>query len=453
MIPLVPIVILLCFLGIILSVLNWRNRKLYKKITLWAICSTIIFYILAVVITDSNLYSRIRLNARCNDIKLTYKWKFKTKTVFSWYGLLACAPLGRPYPDKILFSKENATILFQTDNYAYAINKNNGKKRWIRKIGKNSWAGVHPALFEDKVIFATAEPSNENDYKLKNVLIQCLSIKDGKTIWTKIIEVRFEGYEGDAIYIVTVNDKILVSFYNSEGSNIYMLNGYTGEIIWERRIDGRIVAMPAFDVKRLFVAIGEAASQKFQPKIVAIDIVKGDMVWERKTNNDPTGISISNNYGVYLTENEHKRAENYIECIDLENGNMIWSKKISDSGDRYLPSPVIKSDVVYASIDNGEIVAYDLLNGKNIWESVPTKWGSKSNLIVNENVIFSGVGPRLRIFDKNNGKMLAAINLEKIRSVGLFLDTYEIEDLILSDNTVYFACSDGGIYALDYTKG
>ena len=267
-----------------------------------------------------------------------------------------------------------------------------------------------------------------------------------------MIKIRFgHGYE--SIYINTVNDKIIVCVNNSENNNIYMLDGNTGEVIWEKRIGGCIVATPVFDGKRIFLSIGEIEFKKFQPKIVAVDTVKGDIIWERKINNDPAGISISNNRGVYMIENKHKKAENRIECIEIDSGDTIWSNKISDSSDYYLPPPVINSNVVYADVDNGEIAAYNLLDGKIIWESTPTKWGSKSNLIVDGNVIFSGVGPRLRIFDKDNGKMLAAINLEKIRSVGLFLDTYEIKDLILSDNTVYFASSDGGIYALDYTKG
>ncbi|MFH1441304.1 MAG: PQQ-binding-like beta-propeller repeat protein [Candidatus Omnitrophota bacterium] len=447
---------------IFISVKFWKARKIRNKKLSLLTCCFIALYAFVIIITDSNVFIREKLNVSGDGVKLTCKWRFKTETMFNWFAALAFRPLGRAAADKILISNKEKMILFQAGKFAYAINRDNGKKIWQKKIGEYNLSVVYPVLFDDKVVFAASELEKEDDIYTNKISFFCLSVKDGKEIWKKVVNViRVVGGE-DNVFITAVNNNIILALQSIRSNNLYMLDGCSGNIIWENKLKGLIVASPSSDGSNLFVPIGESDNKQLSSKIFAINLKKGDVLWEKKTNNDPTGISIFNGYGVYLTENKHKKSENYLECVDLNTGKTVWSNKLFISILDYLPPPFIENGKIYFYANKGNIMAVEVLTGKQIWESLPfghlgggSKFkvygGRKSNLIAYNNIILGSIEFNMGIIDKISGKILCVMDLNSFRSLGLYLDSCFITDMDLFGDMLYFAASDGCIYALNIT--
>lgn len=112
-------------------------------------------------------------------------------------------------------------------------------------------------------------------------------------------------------------------------------------------------------------------------------------------------------------------ANDLIFCLDPKSGDLFWqgsypAEAINSHGAGTRATPFIEDDRVYTFGRSGDLVCWNLLDGKQIWKAnvnaqggeEPT-WGhSSSPLIVGEHIIVQG-GGKIQIigFDKNTGKV------------------------------------------------
>lgn len=107
-------------------------------------------------------------------------------------------------------------------------------------------------------------------------------------------------------------------------------------------------------------------------------------------------------------------------CINSENGKLIWSGKYeAEAGTSHGPgaraTPAIDSDRIYTFGRSGDLVCWQLLDGKILWRkntkdegAEEPQWGcSSSPLVLDNKVIVQGGDKALVIaYDKNTGNVL-----------------------------------------------
>lgn len=107
-------------------------------------------------------------------------------------------------------------------------------------------------------------------------------------------------------------------------------------------------------------------------------------------------------------------------CINADNGKLIWSGKYtSEAGTSHGPgsraTPAIDGDLVYTFGRSGDLVCWQLMDGKMLWRknikdegAEEPQWGcSSSPLILDNKVIVQGGGKALVVaYDKNTGNVL-----------------------------------------------
>ncbi|TXJ08831.1 MAG: outer membrane protein assembly factor BamB [Acinetobacter sp.] len=308
--------------------------------------------------------------------------------------------------------------LDQHDGVYYSIDPDgeviafNGKsKLWKARPAKTLSAGVSVA--EGVAIVANQKGQ-----------LFALDAKTGQLLWQQqlIASVLSPSLIQQGRVVTIAND-----------GTVYAHDVHSGQLIWTFRIPDtsfgvRGYAAPSVIDERT-VAI--AASNAY---VYALDIITGASRWQRRVAvNDGRGdirrlVDIDGAPVVIGSKMISVSYQGQVTVLDVSNQKVLWSENASS-----LKSPAVDNQAVYVANANGHLVAYDLYNGRKLWENDELAYRTLSNPMIFGQVLvvgdYQGV---LHVIDPTTGRITGR---EKVSG--------GVRTLRVEDNLLYVATSKG----------
>ncbi|MCP5101423.1 MAG: PQQ-binding-like beta-propeller repeat protein [Chloroflexi bacterium] len=343
--------------------------------------------------------------------------------------LVACAKSEVVVPPPTPTS--NLHPLVETEPETEAPISNMAQVIW--KVALSGAINVPPAIDKDHVIVATADGQ-----------VHGIDADSGTKAWqfspdSKLWDASLR--VGDGIACVGL-----------QGYQITCLEAATGTPRWTTEIDLEMQSRPALEDNVLYVPtthVGTGLENNYegQARLVAIDAISGDLLWEATTNNyilrRPIVIGdLVIVGGTYLvTENEENNPTR-IYAFNKSSGEEQWRYESEDGLIRWLAA----TEKVVAFSGSSEIVhGLAPATGELIWSFGPSYWMQFPTMA--DGKLFLGSGDeRFHALDESSGTHLweQSIDLDSLSQIGR---------PILQDDIILFNAVSGDIYGLRIEDG
>jgi len=191
-------------------------------------------------------------------------------------------------------------------------------------------------------------------------------------------------------------------FIGSENGDVYALNAESGEIDWQGKVKGEVIAAPAIDSGILVVNTASGVMKAFNAS-------NGKDEWKIEQDVPPLtlrGVSAPaiSSGGVLVGS-----ADGTLGVYLLDSGQQGWSLEVGEaSGSTELErvidvdsAPLIYGDKVYSISSKGHLIAVDLRSGRMVWER---QYSSYRQLEISGNTIFlTDLKGHVYAVDRQNG--------------------------------------------------
>ena len=252
----------------------------------------------------------------------------------------------------VLQLANNNKFLIVADSIAkyYKVNLENGNLVW----SKNNLAPFNSQIkiYEDK--FFIVDLSNT---------LRCFSLKTGDELWnikTEDTLIRSQ----KKLSMVIINDNI---YFNNSIGDITAVDIKKGEMIWQLPTQSSLIYESAFSLKTSDLVSDEKSLffSNNKNQFFSVDIATGSFNWKNKINSDLRStlidnyiISISIDGYLIITE---KKSGNILRVTDVfQNFNLKKRKKMQPVGF------VVGLNNIYLTTSNGRISIIDITSGKTI---------------------------------------------------------------------------------------
>jgi outer membrane protein assembly factor BamB len=257
-------------------------------------------------------------------------------------------------------------------------------------------------------------------------------------------------------------------FWGSADSTLYAIDKSTGTLKWKFRAEDIIHATPEIDGDTLYVG-------DFKGNLFALNINDGKQIWSFKTVGDryfpngeiQKGVAVDKS-AVYFGSRDYN-----VYALDKKSGRALWNLK---EGSWVISTPAIHNKTIfYGTSDTHEFVCSDKFTGEVKWR-IPLPMRVYGSAVIYDNWVFFGCFDGvLRGADISTGEVVfkystkgSSENYSNVYGTdGKFKSGFELygrdyieaERLIhtlgsilstpvITDNTIYFGSSDGGVYAV-----
>jgi len=320
---------------------------------------------------------------------------------------------------------ENIIYIGCDDCFFYAIDKNNGAVLWkfnARQIVRSS-----ALVTSDTVYFSD----------FKNYLY-ALDKKNGELKWEKnlyehsktVMDPVKNGYD-DYLPSPVIYKNLIITCSFDPVHPLFAFDEKTGKEKWVLKLKSGDIFFSSPAVFGDMVYIGGMTEG-----ILAVNALKGTVVWDYKMDNYPVRYSaaIGNDGTVYFgTKNRDFIA------FDGKTGELMWRMPVSR--DTWLiGNPVIAGDTVFiGSSKDKKLFALDAANGETRWAFEADGW-VYSSCIYAQGTVYAG----------SHDKNLYAIDAKSGKEIW----KYSFDDIIYSsplveNGIIYVAVNDGNIFALN----
>lgn len=261
----------------------------------------------------------------------------------------------------VLVSTNKATIL--------AFDKSNGNLRWQAKVPSRIAA---PANGADGVVLVHTIDGT----------ISAFNAQNGESLWqveqsTPSLSLHFGS-------MPVVSGKTVITGLSN--GKVVAINLHNGMIEWERALAvprGRSELQRMVDIVADPIVIGQTVyAINYQGKLAALNVMTGEMMWERELSSYQN--MISSEKALYLTDTDHN-----LWAIDRHNGMTLWKQNALK--ERYITGPALVNDVLavadregylhFVNQENGQLLGREKINGKIV--QMPTAFADK--LLVSTN--------------------------------------------------------------------
>lgn len=221
--------------------------------------------------------------------------------------------------------------------------------------------------------------------------VVALALENGKEIWSADLS-NIKGERGffDSRRPALLNGGPIAGikkiFIGSENGDVFALNAESGEIDWQGKVKGEVIAAPAIDAGILVVNTASGV-------IKAFNASNGQDEWQIEqavpalTLRGVSTPAISSG-GVIVGS-----ADGTLNVYILENGQQGWTAEIGEAGgstqlERVIDvdsTPLIYGDRIYSISVKGHLTSVDLRTGRVLWER---QYSSYRQLAVSGNTLF-----------------------------------------------------------------
>ncbi|RUO32766.1 outer membrane protein assembly factor BamB [Aliidiomarina sanyensis] len=247
--------------------------------------------------------------------------------------------------------------------------------------------------------------------------IVALNVENGREVWSKHVGGRqplfgryFAG-EPARLSGLTVAGSML--FVGSENGLVYAFNREDGELLWEQKVPGEVLAPPAVGEGRVVVHLGSG-------NVVALRASTGEQLWIHEEEVSLLSLRGTSPLAIQSGGVIFGSATGKAVVLILESGMLAWEERVTvPSGSTDLErvvdidgAPLVAGTTVYMSAYNGDLVALDLRSGEVLWRR---EYGSWRGPVMSANrIILVNQQSHVISVDRSNG-------LEQWRNSDLFL--------------------------------
>jgi len=258
------------------------------------------------------------------------------------------------------------------DGALFALNLKDGKQVWKSTI--ESGFVSSPAYRDGRIYLG--------DY---DGVFYCFHAKDGKLLWQ---------YETGAEVNSSANfykDNVLVG---SQDATLYCLAAKDGGLVWKHEIADQIRCSPTVVGDRTFVAGCDA-------KLHIIDLLKGEKIKEVELDG-PTGSTpaVHGNNVYFGTEGAS------VFSINFKEAKVDWQYTNEASTLPYRSSVAIHDGIVIIGGQNRFVQAFQISDGKEIWQKQIRGRVEASPVVVGKRVFVAGSNGRITAFEYKTGKQV-----------------------------------------------
>ena len=230
--------------------------------------------------------------------------------------------------------------------------KFNAKASWSAQVGDGVgefYNKLSPVSYDGKIFAADS-----------NGLVKAFDSKTGKELWNTSVGSELFGGVSAGNNIVAVG---------STDAEVIVLDSNTGNEKWRNLVSSEIVSAPA-------IGGGKILTRTVDGKLFAMDVLTGERSWLYDRSVPALTLrgtsSVIIDRGVAVTG----FANGKIAVFLLESGRAIWEKSVAKSSgyselDRVVDAdatPILLNEVIYAVTFKGNIGAFDLVDGKTLWQ-------------------------------------------------------------------------------------
>jgi len=281
--------------------------------------------------------------------------------VKAWRGLgLACL-LASLSACSLFNSEEDVVQMAPVPEFS---NQFTVAEQWQARVGKgveDYFSTLSPVVAYD-TIFAAARFGE----------VEALSL-DGKRLWKQDLSDvesnnRFSGNTSNARIsggLVAAYQRV---YLGTENADVFALSADTGEIVWQAKVAGEVLAAPAVEDSIVVVITSNG-------HLVALDAHSGEQRWDIKID-QPT-LSLRSKAPPIISSGAVVlgRSDGKVGLYLLNNGQLLFESKLaqpkgSTEIDRIVDvdsKPVLIGSQLYAVAYNGNLVSVNLRNGEEAW--------------------------------------------------------------------------------------
>ena len=250
---------------------------------------------------------------------------------------------------------------------------------WTKSVGNgigDYFSQLRPAVDEKSVYVAA-----------RNGVVKAFSINNGKLLWKANLNT-------DASSLLNVSPRISggvglgdnTLFIGTENADVFALDASNGNVKWSTTVSGEVLAQPVYDNKLVVIHTSRG-------DLIALNSDNGEQVWN--LSNSQPKLTLRGNATPTTAQGGivYGRSDGYIAVALLMTGQQGWQLPIArpygaTELERLVDvdmAPVVLNNIVYALAYNGNLVAIELLTGREIWSK---KYSGFSNLTVSGQDIF-----------------------------------------------------------------
>ena len=221
------------------------------------------------------------------------------------------------------------------------LNADTGDPLWVSDAGEYMWGDVR--CLAGKVFSV-------------NGRLYCMDADTGETIWSYgnankngEISERFS-ITGERVVCVRSSSA------EGEGRRLFCLDVETGDLLWEHG---------DWSLEYVFygpVASGDHICLKTGGELRTYDLTSGQLLWTY-----PTPFNCGDTPFIYQEKVFTNSGDNQFVMLDLVTGQEIW--RVDHIGTSTIRSgdPVVMDGILYFTLDEGYVMALDVLSGSIIW--------------------------------------------------------------------------------------
>ncbi len=310
---------------------------------------------------------------------------------------------------------EGLVYLGTEESRFFCLDLKDGKRRWEFK-SEGPVTGP-AAVIDDSVVFGC-----QNGY------LYALDKNTGKERWRFETDDKIEG----GVNALEVKDPAsgemqMRLFFGSYDNHLYALNAATGKLIWKYETDNYLVATPS-------VVVGDNPSVIVGGCDGLLHVISA--ATGKELRNFEVGAYIPNSAGVRdgIAYVSHFGGE--IAAYDVDAGEEVW-KVVAGSGVELYASPAVTRDRVYVGARDKTLRCLNRMDGKEIWRFTSRRDMDSSVVVCDSALYVGGMDGRLYAMDPETGEELWSYE------VGAQLSASPA----ISNGTLVISSEDGVVYA------
>jgi outer membrane protein assembly factor BamB len=262
----------------------------------------------------------------------------------------------------------NTVYVTSGDGRLYALNKNNGTKKWEFRVPDFYSIASSPIVSNDTAYFGS-----------RDGYLYAINSNTGKMRW------RFKTGGGiDTSPIITGN----TLFFGSFDGYFYAVNTLTGKERWKYQTGDKIIGSPAEQDGIVFFGSRDSFVYALQTKT-------GKLLWKVKTNGPiETPPTITDNSIVIVNTN------NTLYSLNIKTGKQIWEKPFKSEA---YTAASYKDATLYIGSSDNHLYALRKNDGKELWKYHSDGSIASATSLIKNIVLFTNRSGSLYILDRQSG--------------------------------------------------